>query len=321
MNHQFLVSNYQKDILQNKNLILKKKKAIKNKGSKLLIFKIDDKNKVYNCINVKQNIDAIYKMVNDKYLSIHSVFVKIKKNKKKENNEDKDKSYFYYYKENEGLIENVLTKEIFSKYLNNLLIISDINFNIINLYIINGDSNANIHHNQDSLHKLLGFDPMANIEGNVQKIIFFIQSLSQAQIIYYLYKQVYNQEQIGFICLINYTKYGGYQIIIYNNEEIIYNLKDFQGINKNASIDENIKIIIESIKKLKEYEEQKIDIVLTASVDDKENDITPDKLEQKLIEKIGQNENDKKYIKIIKTDLQFNIDLQIESHIFYLDSK
>ena len=216
MNHQLLISNYQKDILQNKNLILKKKKAIKNKGNKLLIFKIDDKNKVYNCINVKQNIDAIYKMVNDKYLSIHSVFIKIKKNKKKENNEDK--SYFYYYKENEGLIENELTKEIFSKYLNDLLIISDINFNIINLYIINGDSNANIHHNQDSLHKLLGFDPMANIEGNDQKIIFFIQSLSQAQIIYYLYKQVYNQEQIGFICLINYTKYGGYQIIIYNNE-------------------------------------------------------------------------------------------------------
>ena len=60
---------------------------------------------------------------------------------------------------------------------------------------------------------------------------------------------------------------------------------------------------------------------MTASVDDKENDITPDKLEQKLIEKIGQNENDKKYIKIVKTDLQFNIDLQIESHVFYLDSK
>ena len=321
LGHQLLLSNYEKDILKNKNLIMKKKKANKNIGNKLLIFQIDDKNKVLNCINVKQNINAINKMIKDKYLSIYSILLKLKNNKKKENNEDKSKSYFYYYKENEGLIENELTKEIFSKFLNDLLLNSTINLNIINLYIINGDSNANILCNQDSLHKLLGFDPMINVEGNFQKILFFIQNLSQAQIIYYLYKQVYNQEQIGLICLINYTKYGGYQIILFNNEEIIYNLKDFKGINKNASIDENIKIIIEGIKKLKEYEEQKIEIVLTVSMDDKENDIVQDKLEKKLIENIGQNENDKKYIKIIKTDFQFNIDLQIGSHVFYLDNK
>ena len=47
---------------------------------------------------------------------------------------------------------------------------------------------------------------------------------------YYWFKQVYNQKQIGLISLINYTKYGGYQIILFNNEEIIYNLKDFKGI-------------------------------------------------------------------------------------------
>ena len=135
---------------------MKKKKTNKNLGNKLLIFQIDDKNKVLNCINVKQNINAINKMIKDKYLSIYSILLKLKNNKKKENNEDKSKSYFYYYKENEGLIENELTKEIFSKFLNDLLLNSTINLNIINLYIINGDSNSNIHYNQDSLHKLLG---------------------------------------------------------------------------------------------------------------------------------------------------------------------
>ena len=162
---------------------------------------------------------------------------------------------------------------------------------------------------------------MTNMEDDISEILFFIQNLSQAQIIYYLYKQVYNQEQIGMICLINYSKYGGYQIILFNNEEIIYNLNDFKGINKNASIDENIKVIKDCIIKLKEYEEQKIDFVLTFPLDDKENDIIPDKLEQKLIENIGKNENDKRYIRIIKTDLKFNNDLQIYSHVFYLNNK
>ena len=46
----------------------------------------------------------------------------------------------------------------------------------------------------------------------------------------------------------------------------------------------------------------------------------PDKLEEKLREKIGDNENDKKNIKIIKTDSAFNEDLQASSHVFYLDS-
>ena len=158
------------------------------------------------------------------------------------------------------------------------------------------------------------------IEGNIPKMFFYIQNLSQAQLLYYLYKQGYNQEEIDTILLINYTKYGGFQLKLFNKEEIISDLYNFKGLNKNISIDENAKIIIEGIKKLKNFEEKKIYIILTISMDDNEKDIIPEKLEQKLNEIYGNKENIKNNIVIIKADLQFNIDFQIESHVFYLDN-
>ena len=90
-------------------------------------------------------------------------------------------------------------------------------------------------------------------------------------------------------------------------------------MNKNKTIDENAKIICDGIKKLQDNNAKKIDIILTVSIDDKENEIVPEKLEEKLLENTG-NENDKKNIRIIKTDLEFNLDLQNDSHVFYLDN-
>ena len=260
-------------------------------------------------------------MVKDKYLSIFSLFIKAKKNNKKVNEEnDGNKSCFYYYKENEGLVENELSKEIFEKYLYDLLTNSNANLNVINLYIINGDSKSNNQYNFYSIKKLLGFEPNIKYDGNYQKVLFFVQYLNEAQILYHLYKEVYNQESLNTILLINYTKYGGYQIILYQNEEIVYNLNEYKALNKSKSIDENMKIICNGIKKLKEEKEENIDIILTVSIDDKENEITPETMEEKIMENIGENENDKKNIRIIKTDLEFNKDLQINSHIFYLDN-
>ena len=321
--YQILISKYKKILLQTKNLIInntkkskKKKKTFVDNGEKLLILKIDGENKVLNCVNVKQNLEAINKMIKDKYLSVSSLYIKIKKNEKKEENNE-DKSYFYYYKGNEGLIEEELKKEILEKYLNDTLSKSNANFNIFNLYLINGDINTNSHFYFDSVNELFGFEPEIKIDGSTPKIIFSIQYLNQAQLLYQLYKQVSNKEYQDIILLINYTKFGGYQVILYNNEEIISNIKDFNALNKNASIDENINIICNGINKLKE-DEKNIDIVFMTSIDDKENEITPDKLEQKLMEKI--NENDKKYIRITKPDLEFNKELEINSHIFYVDN-
>lgn len=288
------------------------KKIITDDADKILILNVDGENKVVNCINVKQNLTVINKLINKKYLFVSSIFIKIKNSK---NNEEK--SYFYYYKENEGLTETELTKESLEKYLSNILPKSKGKIKIFNLYIINGDLNAN--NKNYSLKKILGFDPFIKINDNIQKILFFIQNLSQAQLYYYLYQRVYNREVFDIILLLNYTKYGGYQIILYKNDEIISYIDDFKGLNKNESIDNNVKIISEGIKKVK-GDDRKIDVVLTVSVDDKENEITAEKIEAKIMENFENNDNDKKNIRIIKTNLEFNIDLQINSHIFYLDN-
>ena len=314
--HQILISKYQKIILQSKNKEKRnKKKGFVDEGSKILITKINEEKKVFNFVNVNQNLNVIDKMVKDKYLSVSSIFIKIK-NEKDENN----KSYFYYYKENEGLIENELTKENMEKYLYIILSKSKENLYVFNLYIINGDSNEhNVnHYYYYSIKKLLGFEPVIKIEGVMQKIIFFIQNLSQSQLLYYLYKHIYNNESIDIILLINYSKYGGYNLVVYNNEEISSNLNElFSGLNKNTLIDENIKIICKGIEKLVENDDN-IDIILTDSIDDKENEITPDKLEEKLIQKgINKNRNN---IRIIKTNAEFNKEIEKYSHVFYLDN-
>ena len=314
--HQILISKYQKIILQSKNKKKgNKKKEFVDEGSKILIVKINGEKKVFNFVNVNQNLNVIDKMVKDKYLSVSSIYIKIR-NEKDENS----KSYFYYYKENEGLIENELTKENMEKYLHILLSKSKENLYVFNLYIINGDSNENNvnHYYYYSIKKLLGFEPVIKIEGVMQKIIFFIQNLNQSQLLYYLYKQIYNSESIDIILLINYSKYGGYNLVVYNNEEISSNLNElFIGLNKNSSIDENIKIICKGIEKLVENDNY-IDVILTAPIDDKENEITPDKIEEKLIQKgINKNRNN---IRIIKTNAEFNKEIETYSHVFYLDN-
>ena len=159
------INKYKKIILQTKDKILKEKKnkkELRKGGNKILIYKINDENKVFNCINVKQNLDAINKMMKDKYLNISSIFIKIKDNSEEKNRRNnEDKSYFYYYKENEGLIENDLTKEKFEKYIYDLTIKSEGNFNLVNLYIIYGNTIINVYYS--SIKKLLGFEPLVKI--------------------------------------------------------------------------------------------------------------------------------------------------------------
>jgi len=330
--HQILISKYQKTIVKGRTL---RKQKSKQKGKRLdmnnienlLITKINGEKKAINCINVKENLDEINKMVKDKYLYVSSIYIEIKKQKNKDEKKNKDedeiddKSFFYYNKEGEGLIKNELTKESFEKYLYDLIKKSKSNLNIFNLYIINGDLNDSektgnkYHFYNYSIKKILGFEPIIKIDGIFQKIIFFIQNLNQTQILYYLYKQIkgYSTE---ILLLINYTKYAGYQTALFKNEEIILDSKDFKGLNKNKSLDENIKIISKGINQI--YENDKnLSIVLAHPVDNNEKDITPDKIEEKLKKKINKNSNN---IKIVKLDEQFNKELTINSHVFYLDN-
>ena len=170
-----------------------------------------------------------------------------------------------------------------------------------------------LHFCNYSIKKILGFEPIIKIDGIMQKIIFFIQNLNQAQILYYLYKQI-KIYSIEIILLINYSKYAGYQIALFKNDEIIIDSNDFKGLNKNKSLDENIEIISKGINQI--YEKDKnLSIVLAQPIDNVEKEITPDNIEEKL-KKIINKDN----IKIIKLEEQFNKELTINSHVFYLDN-
>ena len=169
------------------------------------------------------------------------------------------------------------------------------------------------HFDYYSIKKLLGFDPIIKIDGIMQKLIFFIQYLNQAQILYYLYKEI-KQYPSEILLLLNYTKYGGYQTALFKNEEIIIDSNDFKGLNKNKSLDENLKIIIKGVNQI--YEKDKnLTIILAQSMDNSEKDITPDTIEEKLKKKIKKDN-----VRIIKLEEEFNKELTINSHVFYLDN-
>ncbi len=279
--HQILISKYQNTIIkankrkEEKNKKGKNKKKDKEKDEKkknddnkvidienILITRIDGENKVFNCINVKENLVQINKMVKDKYLYISSIFIEIKI--EKENDKNINKSLFYYINDKEGLIQNELTKENFEKYLLNLISKSKANLHLFNLYIINGDKNEPENNNINntkfyyySMKKLLGFEPIIKIEGMMKKIIFFIQYLNQAQILYYLYKQIIIHQKYDIVLLINYTKYCGYQYALYYDEEIFVDLNEFKGLSKDKSIEENIEIIVKGVNKIIEEEKEK----------------------------------------------------------------
>ena len=97
LNHQILLGKYisnisktKKDIERKKNK--GKKKVFSDDTDKLLILKFNEKHKVFNCVNIQHNLEAINNLNKNNFLSIFSIFLKIKDDKNIE-----DKSYFYYY--------------------------------------------------------------------------------------------------------------------------------------------------------------------------------------------------------------------------------
>ena len=316
INKQVLIDKYIKDIARNKKYLNKKKKKKEeiieeeNINDKLLIVKINGNSKVFNVLNVKKNLDSLNLMWKNKNISIFYLYIKLKE-------KDENKSYFYYYSKNDNneLIEIELTKENFENYLNQELTKIKSDLLIINLYIINNIS-IESSDSDNSLEKLLGFEPSLRAEGALSKSLFFIQNLNQAEILYYLYKKLIKGESIDIIILINFTNFTGYQISLYNNEEIIDSIKEFDNLNKEITSEENAKIICEGIKKLEFGEERNICIIIGNSMDNNIDNIL-EKLKENII-KI-ENENKNKNINVIKVNKEFNNEFMINSHIFYLN--
>jgi hypothetical protein len=321
---KILLNNYKNEILKgekSRNKKIKKEEKIDLVNSSniknLLITKIDGENKVFNCDNVKNNLKKVKQMVKSKELNISSIFIEINRAENKEEN----LSYFYYNDTEKGFVKNKLLKETFEEYiLNSITKSKSYNLNIINLYVINGDLDQNENNIRQSyskypLKKILNFEPVIKHEGIIQKILFFAQDLNQAQLLYYLYKQNIQNEPFDKVILLNYTKDCGYQTALFNNGETILNPVEFNGINKNKNLEENIDIILKGINTINE-EEKKINILLTKSFDEKEENINPENIEEILSKKLENKNN----IMINKLDMVFNKELEMNSHVFYLDN-
>ena len=279
-----------------------------NDKEKIFLVKFNGQNNSFNCIDTNLNIEISNKMVRDNYLKISSIFID-------KSNED-DTSYFYT-KNNNKLIKNELNKENFSKYIHeNIIPNSMANINIINLYIITGNSNI-IDTHYISIEEMLGFEPEIKSENNNCKILFFMQYLHQAQLIYYLFNKIDNDEKIDIVFLINYTSISGYQLCLYKDGEIFIKMENLSELSKDESLEKNIEIISDKINEF--GKENKIEILIAENIDDEDKEMTAEKIGDKLMKKLGMNMEEEGNLKVTYLNKDFNKKVTLNSHIFYLD--
>jgi hypothetical protein len=303
---RIILMKYQETILNSKKLNNINATNIKSK-EKIFLVKFNGQNNSFNCLDTNLNIEISNKMVRDNYLKISSIYI----DKKNEN----EKSYFYY-KNNDKLIQNELTKDIFMNYINeNIISNSKANIDIINLYIISGDSNI-IDTHYISIEDILGFEPEIKNENNNCKLLFFMQYLHQAQLIYSLFNSINNDEKIDVVLLVNYMKFSGYQIGIYKEGEIFLKMENLD-INKNESLEKNMELLAEKIKEF--GEEKKIEILIAENIDEEDKEINAVKIGDEIMKKLGMNMEEKGNLKVTYLNKNFNKEVSLNSHIFYLD--
>ena len=143
-----------------------------------------------------------------------------------------------------------------------------------------------------------------------------MQYLHQAQMIYSLYKKILNKESYDIILLINYTKYGGYQICLCKDGEIFINPNNFKNVNKKEKIEKNLDLIVEEIKKY--GIKRRVDIIITESIDLEEKEFIVENIGELIKKKLDIRDEDDSNYKIKKMDKNFNNKIFCNSHIFYL---
>ncbi len=301
-------------IFENKVAISKYQEIINNQ-KKLSGKKISDDNKLeivqdqlsyqYNINDIKENIELLNTMIISQQIKILSIYIDKEKD---EEGEDNVKKYFYYEKEN--FVKNELTQENLESYLNENK--NKTGTTIVNLFIISGDGSEVLNNRDLSLCSVLGFEPIIEDE-NKNCILYFIQYYNQAQLLYYLINKAEDQQNA---LLINYTKYGGYQIAIYVNGEIISQIEELTKINKSEFLENNIELICGAIKKL--GQEHLIKILVTDSVDIEEKNITAEKMSETLQKSLGINSEQEGNYKIIKLNKDFNKEVKTITHLLNL---
>ena len=262
----------------------------------------------YDIDDIKGNIDLLNARIDNSQVKVLSLYL----NKEKEEGKEQEKKYFYFEGEEENgkLQKCELTQENLNNYIK-------ANKNkegttIVNLFIIEGDSGLTLSPRELSLEEGLGFGPETE-ENENNSILYFIQYLNQAQLLYYLCNKTEDQQNS---ILINYTKFGGYQICLYVNGEIICEIEDLKKINKNELSGQNIECICNVIKKL--AQEKKIKILVTDSIDTEEKELTSEKMAEALQKSLGINEEEEGNYKIIKLNKEFNKEVERNIHLLNL---
>ena len=300
-------------ILDNKVSISKYQERLNN-VKKIGGKEIDNENKLeiiqdqlafqYNLNDIKQNIELLNSMIVSFQVKILSIYL----DKEKEEGEGNETKYFYVEKENLEKIE--LTEDNFQNYI-------DENKNkngstIVNLFIVSGDENEVLSYRDLSLERVLGFEPNIEDENN-NSILFFVQYYDQAQLLYYLCNKAEDQQNT---LLINYTKFGGYQVCVYVNGEIFTEVEEFKNLNKGEFLEKNMEIISGYVKKL--GQENKIKILVTDSIDPEENNITADKMSETMQNSLGIKAEEEGNYKIIKLKNDYNKEVERFNHLLNL---
>ena len=317
---QILLLKYQETIFNKKNfgnednLRLKNEKIKEKSAKNMLLVKFNGENRAFNCVEVMQNIETSNQMIKDNYISINSFFIE-------KNNKDNTSSFYCYNNNEKGLIKYELNKENFISYIkNNILNNSKATIDIINLYIISGDSEI-IDNHYITIEEILGFVPDIKDEEsndyNNYKTLFFMQYLHQAQMLYALYKKVCRRESYDIVLLVNYTKYGGYQLCLYKDGEILINPKNFKNISRKEKIERNVDLIVEEVKKY--GIKRRVDIILTESIDEEEKGYNVENIRELIKQKLDLIDEDDSNYKIKILDEKYNNEVSCDSHIFYLD--
>ena len=249
-------------------------------------------------------------MGRDNYLKISSIYLDIKK--------QKEQSCFYVI-ENNNFIKYDLNKSNFMKYINeSILEKSKVNIDIINLYIITDNENIEDTHYM-SIEDILGFEPEINLDelnNKYCKVLFFLQYFHQAQMLYYLFNKKNNEEIYQNVFLVSYNTYSGYQICIYRNEEIYLKMEGIE-IKKEESLKNNMALIAKKIKEINN--DEKIEILIGENINENDTEMNAEKIGDELIKKMGMNLEEEGNLKVVYLNKDFNNEVNLNSHIFYLN--
>ena len=307
---------YRKIILMKYKEIINKRKQMTKinyntyQFEKIFLVKFNGENNSYNCSDTTLNIEISNKMGRDNYLKISTIYLNISK--------EKEQSCFYVL-ENNNFIKYVLNKNNFMKYINeNILEKSKVNIDIINLYLITNNENIEDTHYM-SIEDILGFEPEINLDelnNKYCKVLLFLQYFHQAQMLYYLFSKINNEEKFQNVILVNYNSFSGYQICVYKNGEIFLKMNDIE-LNKEETLKSNMALIAKKIKEINT--EEKIEILIGENIDENDKEMNAEKVGDELIKKLGMSLEEEGNLKVVYLNKDFNNEVNLNSHIFYLN--